>query len=66
MKDFIAPQQFIPFYKCKRAPRKFKKRWKSIFSQKYLGINQKLWYILGLKNTNYRNFLINRMIENGN
>ena len=40
------------FYTCQRVPRKLKKKWKHILQvnrYKFLDLNQKLWYILYLK-----------------
>jgi len=64
-KHFTAPKIISPFFNCKRVPRKFKKKYSNIlqgYRFSYLTLNQKLWYILGLTNPNYRDFLIKQVI----
>ena len=59
MSNFTAPKQLSPFFNCKRAPRKFKKKYKEQFNKyKFLSLNEKLWMILGETNKEYRDFLI--------
>jgi len=66
---FTAPKGYsyktAPFNYTK-VPRKFKKKWKHILCgdrYDFLTFNQKLWYILGLRNEKYRDFLISYMIK---
>jgi hypothetical protein len=61
--NFTAPKIISPFYCYKRVPRKFKKKWKHIFDDPYLDINQKCWYILEFTNPQYKQFIINQIIE---
>jgi len=68
---FITPKHFPKhshFYKVKRVPRKFKKKWKYILTEKYtfLSLTEKLWYIQGLTNPNYNRFLIKKICERPN
>jgi len=60
---FVAPNNFIgSYFKCKRVPRKFKKKWKHILQGNrydFLELNQKLWFIQGLENPQFNRFLIN-------
>jgi len=63
-KHFTAPKVISPFYNYKRVPRKFKKKWKYIFDNPYLDINQKLWYILEFTNPDYKRFIIKQIIKN--
>lgn len=59
---FIAPKVLHKanggFYYFKRAPRKLKKKLKTIHICKHCDLNTLLWYYLGIVNPNYRNFLI--------
>jgi len=61
---FTAPKIISPFYNFKRIPRKIKKKWKHIFDDPYLNINQKMWHILEFTNPNYKRFLIKQIIDN--
>lgn len=62
-KHFIASKNLKFDYK--RVPRKFKKKWKHILQDSYhfLTLNQKLWYILGLTNPDYKRFLIKQITK---
>ena len=54
------------FYNCKRVPRKFKKRWKHILQSEkfnFLDLNQKLWYILGLRDPKQKDKIINKILS---
>ena len=62
---YTAPKQLSPFYGCRRVPRKFKKKWKHLLQlHKFLSLNEKLWFILGETNKEYRDFLICKICEN--
>lgn len=59
MNKYTAPKQLSPFYNCKRAPRKLKKKYKEQLNKyPFLTLNEKLWIILGETNKNYRDFII--------
>jgi hypothetical protein len=65
-KHFKAPKCISPFYNFKRMPRKLKKEFKKsmhnrVGGYEFLDINQKLWYILGYTNPNYKRFLIKQI-----
>jgi hypothetical protein len=62
-KYFTRPKQLSPFYNYKKVPRKLKKKYKNIFQDKLLNINQQLWCILELTNPNYKRFLIKKLTE---
>jgi len=65
-KHFTAPKVLSPHSDYKRVPRKFKKKWKHILQgdrYNYLDLNQKLWYILGLENSDYKRFLIKQICK---
>jgi len=55
---FNRPFNISPYYKYKKIPRKLKKKYKKEFSTNKLGINSTMWYILGIENVDYRNYLI--------
>lgn len=62
MAKFTLPNNISPFYKCKRIPRKMKKKYKTIFDKyTFLDVNEKLWYLLGYTNPEYKEFLINSL-----
>lgn len=65
MNRFTAPKIVSPFYRnVKRVPRKFKKKYKKILTgdrYNFLTFEQKLWYILSLRNPEYHQFLINKI-----
>jgi len=64
MNNFTAPKQISPFYNCKRAPRKFKKKYKEQLNKyPFLALNEKLWYVLGEANKNYRDFIIKNICD---
>lgn len=66
MEKFTAPKNISPFFDVKRMPRKFKKKHKALLDKyPFLDINQKLWYVLGQTNKDYKDFLISK-ICNGN
>lgn len=47
------------FFNYKRVPRKYKKKHKTLLNQySFLTLNQKIWYVLGETNKEYRDFLI--------
>ena len=53
------------FFNCKRVPRRFKKKWKHILKgEKYsfLNLNQKLWFILGIRDSKQRDKIIKQII----
>lgn len=63
---FTSPKTLSPFFNCRRVPRKFKKKWKHILQRdrhNFLDLNQKLWFILGEENKEYRDFLISKIIQ---
>ena len=64
---FKAPEEFSPFYRCKKIPRKmkkvYKKKYPKIMFNDLLTLNQKLWEILGNENIEYKKFLINLIIK---
>ncbi|BAV39358.1 hypothetical protein BPT24_238 [Tenacibaculum phage pT24] len=49
----------------KRVPRRLKKRFKIVFSDRYdfLSLDQKIWFIGWEINPDYNQFLINKIIE---
>lgn len=54
------------FYDYKRVPRRFKKKWKHILQSEkfnFLDLNQKLWYILGLKDPKQRDKIIKQILS---
>lgn len=69
--SFIAPKHVIDgskpmFNDIKRIPRKFKKKHKYVFSANrydFLTMEQKMWFILGRTNPQYKLFLINTIIH---
>jgi len=64
--SFIAPEHLgkKPFYTCKRIPRKLKKKHMEALKRlSFLDVNEKLWFILGETNREYRDFLINKIVE---
>lgn len=64
---FTPPKTISPYYNCKRIPRKFKKKHKKILNQfPFLEVNQKLWYLLGYTNKEYKQFLINQVTYDTN
>lgn len=64
MKKFTQPKQISPFYNCKRIPRKIKKKHKVILNKyPFLTVNEKLWYLLGYTNPEYKQFLISKITE---
>jgi len=65
---FTAPKRISPFYdfKTTKLPRKFKKKWKHILSSEIHTFNQKMWYILGLRNPAYRDFIISEICKKYN
>lgn len=68
-RHYIAPSNISPFYNFKRIPRKMKKKLKDfdyiLKGQQYsfLDINQKLWFILGFTNPDYKRFLIKKITQ---
>jgi len=63
-KKFTNPFNNIsPFYNYNRIPRKIKKKYKEQFNRNPLGINSTMWYILGIENREYRDFLIGEVCE---
>ena len=63
---FVTPKIISPFYpKDMKIPRKLKKKIKKYTGCHYQGLNngEKLWYYLGYKNLDYRNFLIQLMVK---
>jgi hypothetical protein len=62
-KYFTRPNRLSSFYDYKKVPRKLKKKYKNIFQDKLLNINQQLWYVLELTNPNYKRFLIKKLTE---
>lgn len=52
-----------PFYHFKRVPRKIKKKYKKEFKRNTLGINSTMWYILGVENKEYLDFLIGEVCD---
>lgn len=64
MGKFKQPSKISPFYNCKRIPRKMKKKYKSILDKyTFLTVNEKLWYLLGHTNSEYKQFLINTLTK---
>lgn len=66
VKQFTLPKNISPFYNHTKVTRKFKKKWSHILQgdkYKYLTLNQKLWYILGLTNPKYRDFIISEICK---
>lgn len=67
MKGFTAPSRISPFYQNeRRVPRKFKKKFKNILGKDkftFLTFEQKLWYILSIRNPEYHQFLINKIVQ---
>ena len=61
-KHFTAPKKGS-YYNCTRIPRKLKKKWNKIATNKLLTINQRLWEILGEENPNYKSFLIKQICK---
>jgi hypothetical protein len=62
MNNFTEPKQSS--FNCKRMPRKFKKKHKILLNKyPFLTLNQKLWFILGETNKEYRDFLISKIVE---
>lgn len=54
------------FYSCynyKRVPRKLKKKYRKIFSDKDYTIPVALWYILEFENPDYKRFLIKECLK---
>ena len=65
--NFTSPKQRSPFYNCKRIPRKLKKKYKPILNKyPFLTVNEKLWYLLGYTNAEYKQFLINNICHEPN
>jgi len=64
-KHFTAPNKTSYSFNYKRIPRKLKKKNKKILNGRYefLDMNQKLWFILGITNPNYKKFLIKQIIK---
>jgi hypothetical protein len=65
-KHFTSPKVISSFFNYKRVPRKLKKKHIEILSgsrYSFLDENQKLWYILGLVNPNYKRFLIKQITK---
>jgi hypothetical protein len=60
---FTAPKTISPFYNFNKIPRKLKKKYKNIFQDKLLDLNQQLWYILELTNPDYKRFLIKQVTK---
>lgn len=59
---FTSPKKISPFYNCKRIPRKLKKKHKFILNKyTFLTVNEKLWYLLGYTNPEYKEFLIDEI-----
>lgn len=57
------------FYNAKRVPRKFKKKWKHILQgdrYDFLTLNQKLWYILSIRDPKQHKLLITKTIKTTN
>lgn len=64
MNNFTAPNKISPFFTCKRAPRKFKKKYKEQLNKyPFLTLNEKLWMILGETNNEYKQFLIQEICK---
>lgn len=64
MNRFTAPKKFSPFYSVRRIPRKKKKQLKPLLNKySFLTLNEKLWYILGETNKEYRDFLIQKICK---
>lgn len=62
MDNFIAPHQIG--FNYKRIPRKTKKKYKILLNKySFLTLNEKMWYILGETNKEYRNFLIKEICK---
>ena len=64
---FKTPDNFIgTYFKHKRVPRKFKKKWKHILQgdrYNFLDLNQKLWLIQWQTNPEFNRFLINKLTQ---
>jgi hypothetical protein len=64
---FTTPKTLQIYSKSQRVPRKFKKKWKDILNHySNLKLQQKLWYLLYIRNTNYHRFLIKKICEQYN
>lgn len=67
-KHFTRPVVISPFYSSKnfyKVPRKLKKKYRYLFSKANndLTIQERLWYLLGIENPNYKSFLIKEICK---
>jgi hypothetical protein len=63
-KKFSRPfNNLSPFYQYNKIPRKIKKKYKTEIKRNTLGLNSSMWYILGLENKEYRDFLVGEICD---